>query len=540
MKFRATSAAALLTGVALVSTACGAPQSPSDSDDGVMRSNTTAPAAGPLDSATWMIAQEPPTMDLDKDTSISHHKLILANVCERLMQVSPDLSVSPYLASDVEWPSDHQLVLTLRDDVTFHDGSPMTAEDVAWSLERHMTPGAAEADEYVNVRGVEVTGEHEVTIDMKQRDAVFVESLAGDAGVIQSRALVEQQGDDFGTPAGHDACSGPFTLDEWRPGTRVVLTRYQEFWNTERAARTDQLIIRWGDDDAIVNALLTGEADGAYLENQASAARFVGDDSMNVAQGESTRAWSLIATERGGLTDPRIRQALSLVIDRQGLNDAAFSGLGRPWNEPVGPGAWGFQRQKFEAANEELELSPLQLTDENLQRAKSLVAEVGDTSEIVVATDGEPIRSALAEAVVTAAEKIGLTASITRIPTAQYSAFYSDPDIRQKADLFSDNYFISKYDPVGFYKNGASNSAVQYVFEDSEYDQLVQAGRAATDDAERAGIAIDLARRWQHAMPWISTTAVPNTVVYADDVTGIPAAGIVHYYPWAADLGAAD
>src|SRR5690606_20198798 len=129
-------------------------------------------------------------------------------------------------------------------------------------------------------------------------------------------------------------------------------------------------------------------------------------------------------TERGGLTDPRLRQALSLAIDRQGINSAGFSGLGQPWNEPVGSGAWGYERDKFEAANAALEFSPLEVTDESIAKAKKLVEEVGDTQEIVVATDGEPVRTALAEAVVGAAETIGLEASIIRIPTAQYGDYY--------------------------------------------------------------------------------------------------------------------
>ncbi|MFD5215493.1 ABC transporter substrate-binding protein [Microbacterium sp. NPDC058345] len=479
-------------------------------------------------------------MDLDADAATSQTDIVLSNVCERLMQLGSDLAVTPHLASDFEWKSDSELVFTLRDDVTFHDGSPMTADDVVWSMQRHMADGASEADEFVNVTGVSKTAENEVTFAMAQPDAIFVKALAGDAGVVLNPRAVAAQGDDYGTTAGSDACSGPFVLDEWRSGSQVTLKKAPDYWDADRAALTEELIFRWGSDDVIINSLLTGDADGTYLENLASATRLVGDEDIKVAQGEDTRVWSLMATERGGLTDPRLRQALSLAIDREGLNQAAFSGLGRPWNEPVGSGAWGYERDAFEAANAALEFSPITRDEAHLDKARELVAEVGPTEEIVVASDGDSIRSALAEAVVAAADEIGLEASIIRIPTAQYGDYYSDASVRQKADLFSDDYFVSKFDPVGFYKNGASDSSVQWLLDDPEFDQLVQDARAAVDDTERSELAIDLAARWGTAMPWISTTASPNTVAYSAEVTGIPAAGNFRYYPWAAGLGAAE
>jgi len=542
---RTLSFAVVAMSVALTLTACGAPNRDSDVEGQtdqakLARSNTTEPAKGELDAATWMISKEPATMDLDADASTSQTDIILSNVCERLMILGDDLAVSPHLATDFEWKSDNELVLNLRDDVTFHDGSPMTPDDVVWSMKRHMAEGASEADEFVNVAGVEKTGDNQVTFKMKQADAIFVKALAGDAGVIWNPRAIEKQGKDFGTPAGSDACSGPFVLDSWTSGTQVVLKKAENYWDADNAAKTGTLTIKWGSVDSIVNSLLTGDADGSYLENLASATRLNEDDSINVVQGEDTRVWSLMATDRGPLKDARVRQALSLVIDRSGINEAAFSGLGQPWNEPVGSGAWGYERGKFETANAELEFAPVELTDENIEKAKKLVADVGEIGEIIVATDGEPARSTLAEAVVSAADSIGLKAKIIRIPAAQYGDYYSDPALRQQADLFADDYFVSKFDPVGFYKNGASTASVQWLLKDPEYDKLVQEARAATDDAQRAEIAIKLMKGWDEAMPWISTTASPNTVAFSKDVTGIPAAGNFRYAPWAAGLGSAE
>ena len=89
---------------------------------------TTAAAAAETESVTWMLPKEPATFDLDVDSGTAENT-ILANVCERLMQVQPDLTTVPHLAETAEWTSDTTVVFTLRPGVTFHDGTPMTADE---------------------------------------------------------------------------------------------------------------------------------------------------------------------------------------------------------------------------------------------------------------------------------------------------------------------------------------------------------------------------------------------------------------------------
>jgi peptide/nickel transport system substrate-binding protein len=505
----------------------------------VQHVSSTPPATGPLENATWFMSKEPVTLDLDNSGATSQSSLIMANVCERLLQLQPDLTVQPHLASSYEWRTPTTLVFQIRPGVTFHDGAPLTADDVVWSLQQHAAEDSSEADEYVNVTGIEKTGDAEVTVTLSQPDAVLLEALAGDAGVVVQRATVEAQGADFGTPSGRDACSGPFTVGEWRSGEEVVLRKAADYWNPERAAKTDEVTFRWAADDAIVNSLTTGAATGAYLETISSATQLVGGTTTTVSQGPDTRVWNLMVTERGGLTDVRLRQALSLALNRDGISRAGFAGLAPPWSEPVGSGAWGYERERFEAAHAELRGSPANPSDADLQAARDLVAQVGATEPIVVATDGSAIRNVLAGAVVDAAGKIGLEASQIQIPTAQYSGYYASAELRGQADLFADDYFISKNDPVGFYKNGASDSTVQWVLDDPEFDALIQQGRAALDDGARADTAIEMAKRWEAAMPWIPAVLSPNTLALASGATGVPASGCYRYYPWAADLGAA-
>lgn len=530
--------AALLAGAAALVAACGdAPVSPAAAKENVRLVDSTPPATGQLPAATWLMAKEPTTLDLDNDGAGVSSDIILANVCERLLQLQPDLTAEPGVAEKYEWTTPTTLVFTLREGVTFHGGGTMTADDVVWSLQRHAADGANESDEFVNVTSIAKTGDNQVTVTMSQPDAVFVQAMAGDAGVVQSRAAVESQGDAYGTPNGTDACSGPLMLEAWNSGQNVVLRKFDDYWNAERASKVDEITFRWADEDALVNSLVTGEADGTYLENIAAGTRLAAGGTTSVSQGADTRVWNLMVTERGGLADPKLRRALALAIDRDGVSRAALAGLGVPAREPVGPGAWGYEADTFQQAYDDIAGAPDKPGEDDIAAAKKLVSEVGTTQPIVVASDGTSVRDVIANAVVDAAGKIGLQASIVRIPNAQYADYYTSEATRQQADLFTDDYFISKSDPVGFYKNGASDSTVQWTLDDPSYDSLVAEAKAELDDAARAGLAIDLAQRWAEAMPWIPVVQSPTTVVLSEKVTGVPASGCYRYYPWAADLG---
>lgn len=500
----------------------------------------TPAAAGPVDSVTWMLGSEPTTMDADIDATTADDT-VLANTCDRLMQVQPDLSLGQGIASEAEWVDDTHVVFTIRQDAVFHDGSPVTTADVLWSMQRHAAEGAAESDEYQNVVSLEQTGDDRITVTTTQPDAIFLQAMAGDGGIVWNPRVIEAEGDDFGGPASASACSGPYEIESWEPGSQLTIAKFADYWNPDVDALADKVVFRWAEESAIVNSLTAGEAQGAYLENSGAAVAFAGSPDVSIFQGPSTNAWVLEATDRGALTDVRLRKALSLALDREGIAKAAFSGLAEPWKTPVGAGAWGYEADAFEKAFDELEGAPAKPSGDDLAAAKALVEEAGAPSEkLVVASNGSSTHNVIANALVAAAKSIGLDAEILVVPQAQYGDFYSDADLRGQADLWPDEYYISKNDPLGFYKNGKSDASVNFgILDDPEYDALVEQGYAATDDAERAKITIELQRRWVENAVWIPVVSTPATLVMSNEVTGVPSSAAYIYYPWAVDLGSA-
>ncbi|TDP89133.1 peptide/nickel transport system substrate-binding protein [Leucobacter luti] len=535
-----TLAASAVTLTALVLTGCatGSPDSGDTAGAEVPFGPSTPAASGPLDTVTWMLGGEPTTLDADVDATTADDT-VLANVCDRLMQVQPDLTLGEGIAESAEWIDDTHVVFTIRQGAQFHDGSPLTTADVLWSMQRHAEEGAAESDEYANVVDMQQTAENQITVTTSQPDAIFVQAMAGDGGIVWNPRVIEEAGDSFGKPGSPSACSGPYEVTSWDAGSQLTITKTDTYWNPERAGQVEEVVFRWADESAIVNSITTGEAQGAFLENAAGAKAFLGSDSVGVFQGPSTNAWVLETTAKGALTDVRLRQALSLALNREGIAQSAFAGLAEPWKTPVGTGAWGYEQEAFQAAYDALEGAPAEPSDEDLTAAKALVKEAGAPLEpIVVASNGSSAHNVIASALVDAAGKIGLQAEILTVPAVQYGDLYTDEALRNQADLWPDEYYISKNDPIGFYKNGKSDASVNFAgFADPEYDTLVAEGYAATEDAERAQIAIELQAKWVENAVWLPVVATPATLVMSGDVTGVPSSAAFIYYPWAADLG---
>ncbi|NKX50606.1 ABC transporter substrate-binding protein, partial [Arthrobacter deserti] len=163
---------------------------------------TTTEAAGPLESATWNLPfGEPASLDPVKAFNYPENTVV-ANLCEGLMVMQPDYTITPNLAESVENVDGRSWIYTLRSGVTFWDGSPMTAEDVAFSPNRHLDPdeGSYWASDAVsgNIDSIEVTGENEVTVSLKKADVTFNSYMATPIGVVVSEKHRAAAGESYG------------------------------------------------------------------------------------------------------------------------------------------------------------------------------------------------------------------------------------------------------------------------------------------------------------------------------------------------------
>ncbi|MGW4928818.1 ABC transporter substrate-binding protein [Agromyces sp. NPDC004153] len=526
-------------GAALVLAGCTPEPSPDTEVEWELTAATDAPS-GDIDSYTWVSYAEPYSLDYAYAFDYADNQ-VLANVCESLLRLNPDYTLSPGLAESYEHPTPTTWVYTIRDGVTFHDGTPLTAADVVASMNRHLDPavGSSWYSVYQNVVSIEQTGDREVTVTEALPDSQFNLAMGGSAGVVESAATLEAAGADYGNSSGGVNCTGPFSLEEWKSGESITLARYDDYWDDELRAKSGEVeFIFMNDANARVNALKSGEVDGGWMIPFDAIDQLEASGAGDVFFGLSSAVSSLIVSNLDGpLGDQRVRAALLMALDRQGIVDAALKGYGDVSNVLTNESVWvGASDAALDAAFGGLEEYPY-----DLEAAKQLVEEAGAVGEeITYAT--APIGSEfniIAQATAAAAESIGLKATIETVTPNAYTALFSDPSAREGIDLFYTNWYLSSPDPLEMYSVLRTGEFSNYgEWSDPGFDEVVNEAIAIDDPAARSEKTAEAQRIANEQLPWLPLYTSPMPVFVGERITGVAPSIAFLYYPWAATIGA--
>ncbi|MFF8268082.1 ABC transporter substrate-binding protein [Streptomyces sp. NPDC016562] len=537
------SMAFLLCAAALAATtgACSGATTPRSAGGADYKVAPLSPAAqGPLDSFTWSLYAEPYTLDYALAYDYPPNT-VLANVCEQLMRVTPDMRIEPGLAVKYDRPDPLTLVYTLRPGVKFHDGATMTADDVVASLQRQMAPetGSPWASAFKNVRAVEKTGPLEVTLRLSKPDVLLHELMAASPGTVESAATLAQAGKDYGTPAGKVNCTGPYALDTWTQGSEITLKKHDAYWDPQLAPRTAAVKFTFIEDPAArTNAFLSGSADGGYMVAPATLGQLRSSGKGSVLFGPNTAASNLAVLDfTGPLGDVKVREALSLALDRKNIIKAAAGGVGVPAKAPAARGAWALAPEKT-AALYDTQPDPRY----DLDAAKKLVQESGAAGRKItlVTSTLAPEISVVATAVQAAGRDIGLDVELKSVPPEAYSSIFVDPAARAGLDLVITNGYDNTPDPLEFYQYLRTGDFGNYGnWSNAEFDAAFDRANAEPDAGRRAELTAELQRIAMRELPVIPVYEAPYVVFLGKRVTGAPTGIAQLYYPWAATIGAA-
>lgn len=524
--------------IAFATTACGGAPTTSGVPFDIV--SGTPAAEGPVDEVTWSLYAEPQSLDYVYAFDYPPNT-VLANVCEQLQRITPDMKVVPGLAIASTSPDALRWVYTIRPGVRFHDGSMLTADDVVASLRRHLDPavGSYWISVFQNVTAVEKTGPMEVTVHLKKPDQLFNVEMGTSAGTVASAASMDKAGRDYGTPDGGVNCTGPYSLAKWDKGQSITLRKFDGYWDTTLTPMANTIKEVFIEDPAArVNAMLSGEVDGGYLLPPSGYATLRSTPTGTLYFGPNTTAVNLIPTDlTGTLGDVRVRKALSMALDRTGIIAAGASGVATPAKAPAAIGAWALDPEGAKGYYAQLP----ELT-RDIAGAKALIAEAGATGKpVVMATSTlTPEIGVIANAVQSAGREIGLDVTLRPVAPDAYTALFSDPEARTGLDLMMTTNYDSTPDPLEFYGILATGNFSNYGgYSNPAYDRLVDQAGATADPAARCAVTAQLQRIAVDELVWIPLYEVPNSLFLNSRVTGAPTS-IAHLeYPWAATLGAA-
>ena len=287
---------------------------------------SSAAGAQQTDIAIGMVL-EPPNLDPTGGAAAAIDEVVYANLFEGLTRFARDGSVVPGLARSWEVSEDGlSYTFTLREGVSFHDGTAFTAEDVVFTLERAMAEDTtnAQAQLFDGIESVTAVDDTTVRIVLTAPDGNFLFNLAwGDAVIVAPEAV-----DTLATaPVG----TGPFRFEDWAQGDRVELVRYADYWG--EAPALEAVTFRFiSDPNAAFAAVMAGDIDAfPNFPAPETLVRFEADPRFEVIVG-STEGETILAMNNAQppLDDLAVRRAICHAINRQDIIDGAMFGYGTP------------------------------------------------------------------------------------------------------------------------------------------------------------------------------------------------------------------
>src|SRR3989441_1622638 len=286
---------------------------------------------------------EATTMDPGRSTQVLTVNYFV-NLCDTLTRWDTSLQLQPGLATSWKNVNETTWEFTLRQGVKFHDGASLTAEDVKATLERNMQPGKTVVTPgFTTIEAVQIASPTVIRILTKKPDPLIAVRMAQMGSQILPARLTTDDGvkDLARRPIG----TGAYRFVEWVKDERLVMEANRDWWGWEGKAPTFERVV-WKpipDDFPRIVALEKGEVD--IITN-------VPPDRLKaLAEGQSTKIVSTAATRtvtfwinatQPPLSDTRVRQALHLALDVDGLVKSLYAGMGRPMSGGLADTDFGY------------------------------------------------------------------------------------------------------------------------------------------------------------------------------------------------------
>ena len=417
---------------------------------------------------------------LDPDQSRTFvGRIVYASLCDKLVDITPDLELIPQLATGWEWSEDGKsLTMTLREDVVFHDDTPFNAQAVSDNIDRSQNlEESRRKSELKSVTGVDVVDDYTVRFNMAAPDATLLAQFADRSGMMVSPTAAKAAGADFGL---NPVCSGPFSFKERVAQDRIALERFPDYWNADQIHFDSVTFLPIPDTTVRLANLQSGDID--MLERLAATdlAQAEGDGGINVERAVSLGYQGITINVNNGDkgdnpwgNDKRLRQALSYALDRDAINQVVFEGAFAPGNQPFPPTSPWYDADY-----------PVPARD--VDKAKALLTEAGfpDGIDLEVQVPNTTVPLQLMQVVQAMASEAGINIEITSKEFATLLADQSAGDYQASQIGWS-----GRVDPDGnihqFMTTGGGINDSHY--SDPKVDDMLNAARASTDfDARKA------------------------------------------------------
>ncbi|OPY97598.1 ABC transporter substrate-binding protein [Bradyrhizobium sacchari] len=412
-------------------------------------------------------------------------RIVFSAFCDKLFDIDEKLNIVPQLALSHETSADgKEMTIKLRPGVKFHDGEPLDAEAAKFSIERHMTlPTSFRKSELASVDHVEVVDPLTIKLVLKTPYSPLIAQLTDRSGMMVSPKAAKEAGDKFGL---HPVCAGPYKFVERVQQDRMVFEKFADYWNKDNV-HIDRVVfqpiidstvrlanLKSGALDLIERVLATDIKDvRADPKLVLSTAPELGYQGLTINIGNDKAKGPLSQSAK-------VRQALSLSIDREAINQVVFNGEFTPGNQWVSPTHPYYQKA-------------FPIPGRDVAKAKALLKEAGVSLPVTV--DYMVPKGTEYEAVAQVVQSMAAEAGFDiKIRAVEFATTFKQAQAGE-FQVFQINW-SGRIDPDGnsyiFMRSKAPQNDGGY--SNPEADKLLEEGRATSNVEERKAIYAKLTK----------------------------------------------
>jgi len=516
-----TRPAAFLAALTLILAGCSPVSSPSNESSAA--DNRAPKAGGTLQVA---LMAEPDALDPTTARTFVGRNVFMS-ICEKLYDIDGKLNIVPQLAAAMPEVSADGLsvAIKLRPGVKFADGTPLDAAAVKTSLDRHRTlKTSARKSDLASVSDVTVTDPSTVTLKLSKPFAPLIAQLADRAGMILSPTALKSEGDaNFGA---HPVCVGPFKFSSRVAQDRIEVVKDPNYYDASKV-HLDKIVYKIiADPTTRFNNLKSGDVqvedtvaatDVDALTSDSKLGLLTSDSlgyqgiTINIGNvsGVGKPAGPLPAKLASAMaTDPRVRQAFEMTIDRDAINKVVFRGKYTPACGPISPSS-PFSSDAAQACPKH-----------DAAAAKALLTQAGVSTpfKISMIINNTPDAARLGQAIQAQAKEGGFDLQL--VPT-EFAASLDQTDAGNY-QMFQIGW-SGRVDPDGNIANFVSSQGSQNNngYSSSTVDELLAKTRATNDVTARRDLYGQVITELHKDVPIIYVYRIKNFTGFAKSVVGV-------------------
>ena len=406
-------------------------------------------------------------------------RIIFASLCDKLVDISPDLKIVPQLAESWTWAADGKaLTFTLRKNVKFHDGTPFDAEAVKFNIERMKTlPDSKRKAELAPVASVTVVSADKVTLNLSEPFVPLLANLSDRAGMMVSPKAAKEKGADF---AAAPVCAGPYQFVERKSRDLIRVKKFPGYWDASQIGYDEVVYYYVPDSTVRLSRVRAGDLEIAERIAPTDLKTVRDDSNLTLHSTRGLAVSHLMFNVGNGdkANSPlgkneTLRQAFELALDRSVINRVAFNSEFLADNQMIPPSSPFYSKAH-----------PMPARD--IAKAKQLIAAAGMTRVPVELTYENALADGrVAQIVQSMAGEAGFDVKLLPLETASAIERYLNGNFEAYIGNWS-----GRADPdptlVSFFGCTGSQNVNKYCNKD--LDAILSQARGEGDEARRKAL----------------------------------------------------